>query len=284
MGYFAKRGASWGDKADTWWPAVVATLGGVLALAGPYFGQLSDSSFWQGFGLIVGIIGVLAGAVLHVFETFKHKAELKEAAEALDKAVEDAADRETEAEIRARENYLLLIDWTLGPITKKLAEVLAHKRSSRRFDSAAAELKTQILSSAKEVVGAEPTHVRANYFSLEWLSSGRAVLRAAGSTAHPPRDHFSEESEEGKQVFDMLARNGSLFCDDVVENPPPGWDTSKVRPYRTFISVTVQCDSEPVGMLTVDARDPGDLDEGDVALIKLLGVILAISESQRPQA
>lgn len=262
----------------------MSALGGVLALAGPYFGQLSDSPKWQGIGLIIGVIGVLAAAVLPVFETFRHQSEIGEANRKLDEAIENGAELETEAEIRAREDYLLLIDWTLGPLTKKLAEVLGYSRKSRRFDSAAAELKTQILSSAKEVVGAEPTHVRANYFALEWLPTGKAILRAAGSTAHPPRDHFSEDSEEGKQVFDMLAENGYLFCDDLLLNPPPGWDETKERTYRTFISVTVQCDSEPVGMLTVDARDPGDLDEGDVALIKLLGVILAISESQRPPA
>lgn len=292
MGIFAKLGESWGSKTDVWWPAVAAAIGGVLALAGPYFGQLSDKPAVQGVGLLVGVIGVIAAAVSPVYETFRHKNAMRDAKVAADVALreanharldaeKDANRREVEAEIYAREQFLLLIDWSLIPLVRKLADVLSHRRAPRRMELSAAELKTQILNVAKEIVGVDPTHVRANYFMLDWLESGDPILRSAGSTAHPPRDSFLGSSVEGQAVFDMLAQDGYAFCIDVDTDPPPGWDSDKKRPYSTFISVTAQCNSEPEGMLTVDARDAGDLDKGDVAVLKLLGVILAISESQR---
>lgn len=281
MGVLSKLGESWGAKADVWWPTAVSALGSVAALTGPYFGQTSTHPNAFVIGLVVGILGVLAASLSPVYETFRHKAAVTEYEGQIDQLKQDAKDRETEAEIRERENYLLLVHWTLVPLAKKLAEVLQCQRNSRRLESLSAELKTQILNTAKELVGSDPNRVRANYFALEFVDPESAVLRAAGSTSHPPRDQFIEDSAEGRAVFDMLAQDGHLYCHDVKETPPEGWDESKERNYRTFISVTVKCDVEPVGMLTVDAKYPGDLDEGDVPILRLLGVILAISESQK---
>ncbi len=76
----------------------------------------------------------------------------------------------------------------------------------------------------------------------------------------------------------MLDGPGYTFCADVDTVPPPGWDASKARKYKTFISVAAQYAGRPVGMVTVDSTALGDLDEGDVRVAGLFATLIAMTD------
>ena len=104
MGKFAQAGATCGAKADVWWPAGLSATGSVLALVGPFFGQLSGLWLWRSAGLVVGIFGVLLASVLPITETIRHESALKVAHRQLANAMINADELEIDAKIKARES------------------------------------------------------------------------------------------------------------------------------------------------------------------------------------
>lgn len=263
------RGAHW---LDTWWRLVGSVVGGIFALVGPYLGALSDNTVLQGVGLVVGIIGLLIASILPIVEKNNSNREIA----ALKKDLVDAKEE-------ARADFLFVTNFSLTPLVQKLSKVVLARKGSRDLEAQAAELRTQALGVAREVIGGEHRRVRANYFKLEYLPADRSRLVQAGSTATPPRDYFDFDTDEGEEVLNMLAQNGSRFCPSVVDDPPPGWDMTKQRDYETFISVTSTTfpGQEPDGMMTVDGSQRGDLTEADISMLRLIATIVALSESQR---
>lgn len=254
-----------------------------MALAGPYIGTLSPNQAGQAIGLIIGITGVALAAVLPVVEKFSSNAALKASQDETKTALAATKAAVETAKLESRANFLYLLDWCLTPLVEKLAVVVQEKKNTRQIHAEVSELKQQALRTVKEMIGTDPTRIRVNYFKLEY-ASGTAVLKAHGSTATAPRNQFDFNTEEGMTVLEMLAQNGYRFCADVDSAPPPGWNSEKPRPYKTFISVTASAGVEPDGMLTVDGVRPGDLSESDVSIVKLVSTIVAISEAQlQPQ-
>ncbi|GGF46458.1 hypothetical protein GCM10011519_20530 [Marmoricola endophyticus] len=64
-------------------------------------------------------------------------------------------------------------------------------------------------------------------------------------------------------------------------DPPTGWDTDKDRDYRAFISVAVIAGDTALGMLTLDAVEPGSLDDDDMGLLRLMAGLLAVALGSR---
>ena len=77
----------------------------------------------------------------------------------------------------------------------------------------------------------------------------------------------------------MELDDGDRLCEDIDENPPPGWDTTKQHDYRTFISVSVIAGYTAYGMLTLDALEPGELTTEDKGLLRLMAGVLAAAPS-----
>ncbi len=77
----------------------------------------------------------------------------------------------------------------------------------------------------------------------------------------------------------MVLADEDRLCEDILADPPPGWDSAKDRDYRTFISVSVIAGDTAYGMLTLDALGPGDLDTDDKGLLRLMAGVLAVALS-----
>ncbi|WP_187776143.1 GAF domain-containing protein [Antrihabitans cavernicola] len=90
------------------------------------------------------------------------------------------------------------------------------------------------------------------------------------------RSEFVEGTTDGNAAISMVERDDHRLCIDVVTEPPPGWNDKK-RDYRTFVSVPVVAGGVAYGMLTVDALEPGDLDENDANVLRVLAGLLAVA-------
>jgi transcriptional regulator with GAF, ATPase, and Fis domain len=79
----------------------------------------------------------------------------------------------------------------------------------------------------------------------------------------------------------MVLNGESLLCEDIDSNPPPGWDTTKQRDYKTFISVSVAAGDTAYGMLTLDALEAGALTNDDLHMLRVMASALAVALAQR---
>jgi GAF domain-containing protein len=87
-------------------------------------------------------------------------------------------------------------------------------------------------------------------------------------------------------VWQAVDRDEPRFYEDLDRQAPPGYDRSKPRRYRTFITVPVRSGNTPVGLLTINAPTPGDLTRDDVdtllMIAALLGNVLGLVENKWP--
>jgi putative methionine-R-sulfoxide reductase with GAF domain len=88
---------------------------------------------------------------------------------------------------------------------------------------------------------------------------------------------FERGRPDGDFVFGLLEKDQPYFCEDVRTQPPPGWDASRDRDYRTFISVPARVGGRSMGMVTADAPEVGDLNEQNEALLRVFGTVIAAS-------
>lgn len=112
-----------------------------------------------------------------------------------------------------------------------------------------------------ELTGAGPRQLRPSHHI------GRGIA---------PTTVFVEGVSEGAEVFGALDRGAGRFFEDVGTRPPPGWDNTARRTYKTFITMPVRAESQCYGMLALDSLEPGDLRGDDVPLVRLLAHLLAI--------
>jgi hypothetical protein len=131
-------------------------------------------------------------------------------------------------------------------------------------------------------VGLAPSDARPRscYFRLDDAGGTMAFADYQGRAVQPKAE-FRAGTPEGDAALAMVRANDILYCDDVDENPPPGWRPSDRGAYKTFIAVPVKCSSTVFGMLTLDATVSGALTEEDGQLLRVLGVILGIAEQAR---
>jgi len=133
-----------------------------------------------------------------------------------------------------------------------------------------------VVKTAAEIIG--PDHgTRSCYFELQAGPPKRLVPTDyhAGRMGNT-RSNFVEGTPSGKDAIAMVESNGHLLCKDTRTSPPPGWGM-KERDYRTFISVAVAVGDTAYGMLTVDALNPGDLEERDVDLLTVMAGLVGIA-------
>ena len=94
-----------------------------------------------------------------------------------------------------------------------------------------------------------------------------------------PTTTFTAGTPAGDAAIGLVLSDEDLLCEDLESAPPLGWDLSKERDYRTFISVSVIAGDIAYGMLTLDAVEPGTLDVEDKALLRLMAGVLAVALS-----
>jgi GAF domain-containing protein len=170
----------------------------------------------------------------------------------------------------------LVLNDALEPLAYLIGRITDRRR--RLMGREAMELQGQakavVLAAAAEVLGAD--RLRACFFEYVDERPARLVPSGFQGRAEQPRTTFVEGTELGDFALDMLARRADLFCADVRAASPPGWEPGG-HAYRTFIAVPVATEARQFGILTVDGLEVGDLDEDDVAAVRVLARLLAVA-------
>lgn len=257
------RGAKLGKHFDNCAHIYASGLGGACMFGAPLIFDGVEHNLWKGAAVLVGLLG----AFLVVFPLIRERLR--------------AANKELDVEAKLRSQLMVLSEYTLTPILLKLHAVLRFGRGTAGASNQANVYREAVLTAVREHVAPGNKKATANYFKYVKASgSTPAKLVSISSTARPPRTEFIlDDSELGMALKDMLAKKRGWLCEDVDEDPPPGWDATKSRNYRTFISMTSQVGSEPEGMVTVDSDEPGELDESDLQLARMFATLIAIAEN-----
>lgn len=98
------------------------------------------------------------------------------------------------------------------------------------------------------------------------------TYRAGGGTGGK-LPTWSAGTAEGDSLIDAIRRRATIFVGDTGAKAP--WRRRKK--YRTFIMAPVIAGNVAYGVLTVEARDPGDLEQRDVGLVTVMAGLTAIA-------
>lgn len=182
-----------------------------------------------------------------------------------------------ERELAARTETRAAMNDALDPILRQLGRISSERLKPARKELIAATVPF-VLHAASNLIG--PDRSRACWFELSDDTPTRLVPIQHAGRSGSPRTTFREGTAAGDAAIGMVLNGENRLCEDIDADPPPGWDESKTRDYRTFISVSVAAGDTAYGMLTLDALEPGDLNNDDMRLLGLMAAALAAALAQ----
>jgi len=132
---------------------------------------------------------------------------------------------------------------------------------------------------ARATVFAGKEGVRMVIYEVKGSKRGSRSLEPldfAGRSVSIPTGFEEKEPGRGAKVFKWLSDPSAKtrFVADCEKEADPDW-AGTGNGYRTYISVPIQAKNRVLGMLTVDAPKPGDLDETDIPMVEVLAQTLA---------
>ena len=184
-----------------------------------------------------------------------------------------------EAEARSAEMLAIEIDTKLrlvvGDVVTPIAEVVGkvHQAGTRtERESLRGQLKQLVVEAVANLCDGE--RARATFFAL-----GDGEMRAAAwfGRGDPPTTVFTDEpgDRRGQEALLLVRFHDYLLLDDVrAEELPRGAEPRPGASYRSFISVSVFCGEENLGMLSVDAPEPYAFDESDLNVMRAMAQLL----------
>lgn len=229
-------------------PAVVALLAGLGIVLQALFKSTGDL-YW----MVASVVAAILAALTVPF--FKHLDE--------------------KAEKSALLKYQEQIGDGLEPLLQQLVVVSESAPGEARNKELSALVRVAI-EAARHMAGQR--RVRATYYRVhERKGAKRERLAATHYTGRgtKPKTEFTRGSDAGDYVFKTLGDNETIFVKDTKDCDLPGWSRSRVRDYRTFISVPVRGEQRVYGMLTVDAPTVGELTANDEMFVRCVGLLLA---------
>jgi GAF domain-containing protein len=184
-----------------------------------------------------------------------------------------------ELETRSAETLAIETDAKLrlvvGDVVTPIAEVVGrvHQTSGRgERESLRGQLKQLVVEAVASLCDGE--RARAVFFQLE-----RGEMRAAAwfGRGDPPTTVFTDDPDDrrGQEALLLVRFHDYLLVDDVrAEELPRGAEPRPGAGYRSFISVSVFCGEQNLGMLSVDAPEPHAFDETDLNVMRALAQLL----------
>ena len=243
------------------WKWVVLAL--VFVVLSPVAAELSRSASG---GTLVILIVVQAAATGLAFLIPQARQVIASRSEAT------AEEREIDARVETR----VAMNDALDPILRLLGNLALEPDEVARNQMRAQSIPL-VLKTAAEFIG--PDRSRACWFRLEPGPPRQLAPDQSAGRAGSPSTTFAEGTSSGDAAIGMVLADEDLLCEDIETSPPPGWDSTKERDYRTFISVSVIAGDTGYGMLTLDALEPGDLTVEDKGLLRLMAGVLAVALS-----
>jgi GAF domain-containing protein len=184
-----------------------------------------------------------------------------------------------ELETRSAETLAIETDAKLrlvvGDVVTPIAEVVGrvHQTSGKgERESLRGQLKQLVVEAVASLCDGE--RARAVFFQLD-----RGEMRAAAwfGRGDPPTTVFTDDPDDrrGQEALLLVRFHDYLLIDDVrAEELPRGVEPRPGAGYRSFISVSVFCGEQNLGMLSVDAPEPRAFDETDLNVMRAMAQLL----------
>jgi GAF domain-containing protein len=184
-----------------------------------------------------------------------------------------------ELETRSAETLAIETDAKLrlvvGDVVTPIAEVVGrvHQTSGKgERESLRGQLKQLVVEAVASLCDGE--RARAIFFQLE-----RGEMRAAAwfGRGDPPTTVFTDDPDDrrGQEALLLVRFHDYLLVDDVrADELPRGAEPRPGAGYRSFISISVFCGEQNLGMLSVDAPEPHAFDETDLNVMRAMAQLL----------
>jgi GAF domain-containing protein len=183
-----------------------------------------------------------------------------------------------ELDIRSAETVAIETDAKLrlvvGDVVTPIAEVVGrvHQTSGEDREALRGQLQQLVVEAAASLCDAE--RARAIFWKLE-----RGEMRAAAwfGRGDAPTTVFTDDpgDRRGQEALLLVRFHDYLLVDDVrAEGLPRGAEPRPGATYRSFISVSVFCGEQNLGMLSVDAPEPHAFDETDLNVMRAMAQLL----------
>ncbi len=181
-----------------------------------------------------------------------------------------------DVQVQAEARLLVTLGSALAPSLYSLGRIV-ETRNQKQKRELAGQLVQSIVAAAAELCG--PDDARSVFFRLQ---GKKMECEAFAGRAEPSRTVFSNEPSDtlGRAAFAMVHQADSVLYEDVGETAPPGF--AGPTSYRTFIAAAVTAGETPYGLLTVDAPEPGSLNEQDREVAKVLATLLGAGLGASP--
>jgi hypothetical protein len=170
----------------------------------------------------------------------------------------------------ARVTMRVALEDALDPFVHLIGRIAAAKGEEEKARRRGEAIQLGVATIA---VLSDSRRVRVCFYSLNPRTHTLLLEGFAGRAGAPTR--ALKVSEEGGEAAVELTRDSSwIFVEDTeVEAPPYWWDVDPV--YRTLLAGPVATPTAVVGLLTLDALQPGELAEVDLVLVRLIADLLA---------
>lgn len=172
-----------------------------------------------------------------------------------------------EVALDAQQDLALTLNDALAPITGYLAALSAGRDQAQRRPLVG-QLIQAVVDAAVRLSAAD---ARCTFWRLS--SNGRALVQAAyAGRSQAPRTRFVAGTPDGDFVLDLVQRGEFVVVDDVSDDPLV---TPSTTGYASVVAVAVRAGERRLGLLTVDAPEPGVLGESDKEFVRVLANLLA---------
>lgn len=178
--------------------------------------------------------------------------------------------RTVKSAAQARAEKKVEMNDQLAPLAYTLAKIPAAGGIARRR-TAIASFLTKTVATCVSLTGEGRS--RATFYEVADEAGSRVFTPAESSgRGDPAKSRFREgDGADGDVVWAKAANGDPTFVEDWRRDPPEHFDVTRTdRKYLTFITVPVVTHDGPVGLLTVNGPNPGDLTRSDVETMQLL--------------
>lgn len=175
--------------------------------------------------------------------------------------------------VEAEAGLMLTLNGALAPITNYLGD-MADQRSADGRATVAGQLSQAVVDAAVRLTAQGS---RSAFYRLD--DDWRGLTRETwGGRSAQPRGSFVAGTPDGDAVLDVVRAGDYVVIDDITASPMV--TPSPGAGYRTVVAVAVTAGSLPLGLLTVDAPQVGDLGLLDVELVRVLANLLGAGLAQ----
>lgn len=172
---------------------------------------------------------------------------------------------------RARAEFKITLDDMLQPLVRELSELTSERSVVRRRELT----RSFIVTAANAALGlTEANRPRVTVFPRQGDVFEHGVSRGRGDA---PVSRFARGTVEGDAVWRSAEADELRFVRDVNAAAPDGWDRTRVRSYRTFITVPIRAGDDLVGLLTINAPKPGDLTSDDAGVMRVIASLIGVA-------